>query len=150
MSKKDDLEGELSEKASLLASWKSLIASPAWKLYESAALTQRQTRLLMLADQVTTMGGIFAEQFIKGEASGLGLAAKFPQIQIDMLEMEVKRLRMAVDLEEAHEKQVAVRAECAGRVDNGSDWYGGSSGIGLALIGSSRDTNPGSGSGFDA
>lgn len=139
MKKLEQLEGELSQKASLKATWKSFLEHPGWALLEAGLKEQRAGRLLVLAEPCTTFGSVLPQEFMKGEGSGLGLAMNFPRLQIELLESEVKRLETTIELEEANESAEKASVLSRGRVES-SDWHGGS-----GLESSPSGDTPGSG-----
>jgi hypothetical protein len=126
MSKKiDELEGKLSQHASILSTWKSLVNHAGWKMYEAILKDQRDTRLLVLGEPTPNFGAVLPQEFMKGEGSGLGLALTLPRLQIEILESDTKRLETEVQLEKHNESAKEKAVLAGGRVDS-VDWHGGS------------------------
>lgn len=127
MNKRDELEARLSQQASLLATWKSLLEHPGWPMLEEILEEQRMARLFILQEPLESFAQASKQEFMKGEAAGIGLSSKIPQTQIELLELETKRLRTAVELEESDESaKVEADVSRRSRVDNERDWHGGS------------------------
>jgi hypothetical protein len=122
MSKKLALEAEFSRRASELSLWKGLVEHPGWKLYEKTLKEQQDGRLLVLAEPCSGLGGMLAQEFMKGEAAGFRTARGFPEMQIEILQVDLRSLEVAVQLEEENELERKTRAADAGRVDNEWDW----------------------------
>lgn len=136
MKKSEELEGRLSQRAGVLSTWQSLLEHPGWKLFEKAMAEQRNARLLVLSEPCSGFSALLPQEFMKGESAGLGLAANWAQLQVEMLKSEVNRLEMQVQLEEHNEAQA--RSDVPrGRVDSG-DWFGGNEHAGSDA---STDTN---------
>lgn len=127
MSKKEDLENKLSEMASDLSVWQSLMNHPGWKMYEEEMKFQREARLQVLGEPLKGFGQVFDQEFLKGEGSGIGLAMKYPELRVEILKSDVKRLETTIQLEETNASQVATDVS-RGRVDNERDWHGGDDG----------------------
>ena len=95
----ESLEGSLSEAASEVHLWKSFMEHPAWPRFTQMLEQQRKSRLLVLEAPLGSMSKIMEQEFMKGEGSGLGLASVLPQAQLEMAELEHKRLVAQLELE---------------------------------------------------
>lgn len=120
--KLDALEAGLSENGSELAVWRSLMEHPGWALMEKRLDTERKMRALAVSAQsVRSVGEVFAQEYMKGEASGLGLALSMPQTEVEQLELEARKLEVLIEGERNALKAEA-RADERSRVpsDDGS------------------------------
>ena len=114
----DQLEAELSKRASMLATWRGLTENSAFQEYQKFMVQQMQTRLLVLAEPSSGFGSILQSEFMKGEASGLRLAAGFLATEIESLQFDVKRLETAIELEKDRESEQTTANVSRGRVDD--------------------------------
>jgi len=113
-----ELDGAYSDAASLVATWRSLLDHPGWKMYEKFLLEQRQNRIATVAlIPLESSAKIFAQEFMKGEAAGLGLAQITPYAQLEQAEADVKVLSVKLDREKEHVEEDA-KARGASRVDD--------------------------------
>ena len=116
----EELEGQLSEAASLATTWKNFMEHPGWKLYEKyltelASLRQTTVCLTPVNSEYTP----YTQEFYKGEASGIIKALDVPQTQFE--EADMKRKSLSKQLEVLDETQAAV--DVPSRV--GGDPFGG-------------------------
>lgn len=125
MSRIEQLEGELRAKQEELSILHSFTEHAGAKLLEAYAKEQRNARLLLLAEPSNGFGSILQTEFMKGEASGIGLVMKFAEIRVEILRSEVKILETGVQLEKEHEIATATSVGRRSRVDNDDDWRGG-------------------------
>ena len=96
--KLDALEAGLSENGSDVATWRSLMEHPGWALMEKRLDHDRRMRALAItANSVRSVGEVFAQEFLKGEASGLGHALSMPQTELEQLELEAKKLAVLIE-----------------------------------------------------
>lgn len=119
----EKLEGEISSGASDLHMWKSLVEHPGWKMFAEMLKEQKQVREgEVLLKPLTSSAGIYGQEFMKGEVSGLALALISPYAQIEVLEGQLKLAREKLEVERVQE---AVRAErgSGSRVDD-ERWHG--------------------------
>ena len=132
--KLENLQAEVSKKASELATWKTFMEHPGWVLFRRWLEEQKTARHAVLLEPSTSMGNILQTEFMKGEAAGLAKAMFLPDAQLEMLQVEVKRLNTYLEMEEANvSEQERSTDESSGRVDNERDWFGSGDAIGFAF-----------------
>lgn len=94
----DALEAGLSENGGDIATWRSFMEHPGWALMEKRLDHDRKMRALAItANSVRSVGEVFAQEFLKGEASGLGHALSMPQTELEQLELEAKKLAVLIE-----------------------------------------------------
>lgn len=102
---KEDLEARRSAAASEAAQLRSLIEHPGWKWAEAQALEQaRYRQATVCLSPLKSYDEGPAQEFMKGEAAGLGLFPAIVRARLEQLELEVKRLNDLIELEEANER----------------------------------------------
>lgn len=112
--KEEALERGISEAASELSIWRSLQEHPGWVLLEKYMTSEKTLRAFaVLNNPIHQAGQVYAQEFMKGEASGLGLIQNFPATQVEVLKIEISKLEVMVERE--HD---ATKAETS--VDDGS------------------------------
>ena len=117
MSKRDEISGRLSETASDVASWRGLLDHPGWKRYKD--IIEQQVRLrhaTICLTPLESFGKSLEQEFMKGEAAGLGLALALPETQHEMARLDLERLTVALEKETDNEK--ARKSDGGSRVDN--------------------------------
>jgi len=100
MSKRDEISGRLSEAASTVATWRGLMDTPAWKNYR--AIIEEQVRLrhaTICLTPLSSFGKSLEQEFMKGEAAGLGLALALPETQYEMASLDLERLTVELEKE---------------------------------------------------
>jgi hypothetical protein len=125
MSRRDELEGKLSQAASKLSAYRSLMEHVGWKMLVKDLEMQRTGRLLILAEPCSGMGVILQQEFMKGEAAGIYLALNFPETQMEVLKLEMASLETAAELEAESERQRNEVAPGSGSRVDSSNWWGG-------------------------
>lgn len=120
---KEQLEEQLSVLASRLDTWKKLVEHPGWKMLKELAEHERNIRQQAVClTPINEMSQAFAQEFYKGEFSGIALVLTKPEAQIELLTVE--RASLMVQLENEDEMEAAISAAGRSRVDQ-RDWYGG-------------------------
>ena len=117
MSKIENISGKLSASANEVAVWRGLIESPAWKTYKD--VIEQQVRLrhaTICLTPLESFGKSLEQEFMKGEAAGLGLALALPETQYEMAKLDVAKL--TVELEKENDSEKARNADGGSRVDN--------------------------------
>ena len=120
----DGLEGGLSDAASELSMWRSLKEHPGWqKLVKDMKVEESMRALVVTRKPIGHVGEAFRQEYMKGEANGLGLALAHPDTEIEALSIEIRKLEVEI----RNEKELVGRiardeADAGGRVpsDDGS------------------------------
>jgi len=115
------LEEGISEAASELHIWRSLMEHPGWVLMEKELKVEETMRALVVTrKRLGSIGEVFSQEYMKGEANGLGFALSFPSAKLEELQSEVKKLNFM--LERAKDVQKTAAPDESGRVpsDDGS------------------------------
>lgn len=85
-----EIERELSEKASELSSWRSLIEFSSWKrFYEEIYQLAVQETILLGRTPLSSMDKMALQEFAKGEAAGKLATIDYPTLRINVLEAEI-------------------------------------------------------------
>ena len=114
-----ELKAALSMKGSELASWKSLVESPAWAWFKKTMEQQRNARLFLVGETpLKAFGEALGQEFMKGEGAGIGLSLMFPYTQIELLTLDINRLSTEIELESIYVQQTTDSAEPGSRVDD--------------------------------
>ena len=112
----------LSDKASQVRSLKDLLDHPAWRVYRAALMEQEVGRRgTILLQPLKALDEALAQEFMKGEVSGLNIALITPGVIIEQLEADIRVLN--IQLEQKNEDDVveAVQQPAGGsrsRVDD--------------------------------
>lgn len=123
MSKRDDIQARISSVGSQKSVWTSLLEHPGWKLFIKTVLEQKQSRQgEVFLRPLKDMDEVPAQEFMKGEISGLALVEVLAQTQIEMLNLELKTLNLQLETEDVREK-AASKPDAGSRVDS-DDWHG--------------------------
>jgi hypothetical protein len=118
--KSQELKNELSRKGSELASWRNLVESAGWKQFKATMEQQRMGRLFAVGEtRLESFGATLGQEFMKGEAAGIGLALMFPLAKVEELQRDVTILLTSIELE-ADNVQETPPAGSGSRVDNSS------------------------------
>lgn len=124
MSDRDDrdaLEMQLSEAASRMSLWRSLMESPAWKEFVRLQTEQMRIRqAVVLTTPLNPDSNIYAQEFLKGEFSGVQSALEFPQNQFEAAKRDVSMLNVQL---ENYDDAEAAREPPKSRVDT-DDHFG--------------------------
>ena len=113
MDKKDELAGQLSQKASILSVLKELVDHPGWKVHNEILNSQMDLRKgEILLKPLQSTEAVYAQEFSKGEISGLALAQISVHAQIETLRYEIQAA--TIHLENYNEME-ARKADDAGR-----------------------------------
>lgn len=122
---RDAIAGKLSQTASVLAVWRGFLEHPGWALYSKMLQEQADGRKgEILLKPLKNAEALYAQEFSKGEISGLMLATVSPFAVLEGLKSEVEALEK---LEEKQNELEKVRTDAASgsRVDD-ERFYGGS------------------------
>lgn len=88
-----DLEAEIAERSGDVSQWRALLDMPVWKKYITALDEQvRERQLTITHTPLASFGQVLPQEFMKGEASGLGLAKNLPQLMFEAAQAEISRL----------------------------------------------------------
>ena len=120
MKTEQQLQAELSQKGSELATWKSLIEHPGWAWYKKVMEQQRLSRLFLVSETpLKTFGEALGQEFMKGEGAGIGLSLTLPYTQVELLQLDVNRLSTSIELEKSNVPETTDTASVGGsRVDD--------------------------------
>lgn len=117
----DELEAKLSEAASEEAIWKSFMDHPGWEKYQAFLQEQMISRQTVVClTPINTEYSAFAQEFFKGEFSGIRTALSTPVTQREYFRQQVTILQK--DLEK-YETETNVDTAFASRLDG--DPFGG-------------------------
>lgn len=120
----DELAGQLGEKSSTLSILKSFVEHPGWELHAKMLEEQQNSRKgEVLFKPLAGDNSVYAQEFMKGEISGLALAQVAPHTQIEVLKLEIKTLQAQLEREDEIEKRTADVSR-RDRVDD-PEWTGG-------------------------
>lgn len=117
----------LQDEASL---WRALTDSQGWRQLKEVMEAQRNTRIGMVGGQpIRSMADVFPQEFMKGEAAGIGLVLQLPYVQMEVLADQIKVLEFQLTQEKQDEAQNAKANASESRVelsgDNASSgWHG--------------------------
>lgn len=105
---RDSLENQLSQAASEMDLWRSLQKHPGWELFKGRLLQHMQIRsTVVMTTPLNVDSNVYAQEFLKGEFSGLQTAIDFPQSQFDERKREATLLR--AQLENYDDAEIAAR-----------------------------------------
>lgn len=114
-----EIQANISQKGSELASWRALIESPGWLQYKKFMELQRTTRLFVVAETpLNNFGETLKQEFMKGEGAGIGLSLMFPYTQVELLALDVERLSTQLELEKDNVQKSGEIANAGSRVDS--------------------------------
>lgn len=122
MSEKSDaiqsLEGKISDKRSQLVLWRGLVEHPGWNLFGKLLASQVDMRKgEILLRPLKNLDEVCAQEFMKGEVSGLSLSQVTAYSVIETLQAEIRTLEF--NLENENAKADAYPSDAGGsRVDN--------------------------------
>lgn len=123
--KSDKLAGEISQKGSLLAVLRGLTEHPGWELYMQVLISQQDARKgEILLKPLGSTEAVYAQEFMKGEISGLVLAQVSIFAQIEGLRADLQVTETKLEIENELEKARTDGGEQS-RVDD-PNWHGGS------------------------
>jgi hypothetical protein len=95
-----ELEERLSEAASDLSVWASLCEHPGWQRLVAVAEGQVNERAKrILHSPLKNQDGIFEQEFTKGEASGIELFRRIPDVQREQAQELVQQLQKEIENE---------------------------------------------------
>ena len=119
----DKLAGDISGKASQLATLRGLTEHPGWLIFENIVESQKNLRKgEILLKPLASTEAVYAQEFMKGEIQGLTLAQVSVFVQIEALQAEVQVA--SANLERENESEKAIHANATSgvgnRVDGGS------------------------------
>ena len=104
--KLDSLEGERSQKASLLSELSSLVEHSGWKVFAQTLESQKTGRIgEILLRPLKSADEIYAQEFVKGEVSGLTLAQVSVFSMIESLKAEIRVLDQKVEVESEYSSE---------------------------------------------
>jgi len=105
MKKKDEIEAEISSNVEEHALWRSLLEHPSWKKFEEIVMEQvRLRQATVCLTPLPTFGKSLEQEFMKGEAAGLGLALALVHTQYEITKLEKEKLAVELDKEMEYEK----------------------------------------------
>ena len=114
------LAEEISDKASYLAVWRSFVDHPGWKLFHDLLEEQKNSRKgEILFKPLKDSEALYAQEFMKGEISGLTLAQVGPFALIEGLKADVQVSEAKLEQENERESQ-STDGRNASRVDGPS------------------------------
>lgn len=120
----DELEGRISGEASQLATLRSFVEHPGWKVQERMLEDQKNARLgECVLRPLATMDAVLGQEFMKGEISGLSLAQVAIFTTIEVLRANVEATRKLLERQNELEKEAIAGGSGSSRVDG--DTYGG-------------------------
>jgi hypothetical protein len=112
-------EDKYAEMSSELALWKSLLAHPAWKTLDKIAEGQINERArTLLHSPLQKMDDALAQEFTKGEASGIELFKSIPQVEYERIESDLQ------NLEKEQEDETRSGSTSSGSPDSNGDELG--------------------------
>lgn len=122
--KLDALEGQLSSLSEQIHTLEKLMEQPGWNVFLNTLAAQSKEREgAVLLKPLNDTGAVYAQEFMKGEVSGLLLA----QVLVPTMVEDLRRQRSTteVQLENQHESEkVGTDAGSGSRVDD-EQWHGG-------------------------
>jgi len=108
--KREELEGQLSEMASLATTWKSFMEHPGWELYNRILREQMNLRQQTVClTPISSENTVYAQEYYKGEFSGIGMALAIPQSQYELVDLRRKTLVKELEIEDDVESEMAAR-----------------------------------------
>lgn len=123
--KTDKMAGEISNKGSLLAVLRGLTEHPGWAIYSGMLQDQQDIRKgEVLLKPLPSTEAVYAQEFMKGEISGLSLAQISLFAHIEQLRSDVQVSEAKLERENELEKERTTRGS-ESRVDG--DAFGGGS-----------------------
>lgn len=118
------LEQEFVSKSSDLAMWRGLVMSDGFKIMKKDMELQRNYRLLTVGGSpLASFSGVLPQEFMKGEANGIGLALTYPLLQVENLQMDVERLTVAIETEKENVQTSGTTVGRDSRVTS-EQWHG--------------------------
>ena len=94
------LESRRVELGEALHLWKALSEHRGWQMLYKLAEEQRAMRQnTVCLTPVSSFGEVLAQEFAKGEVSGLALLITLPEVQMDIVEAEIKSLDTIEEME---------------------------------------------------
>ena len=114
------LEDELGQAAEVLSHWESLLEHPGWHRLATLVESNIGFRMPEIMRPLGTFGETLAQEFAKGEISGMKMILILPQAQIEMLRADHKRVN--VQLEQEMEHEITEKARSGSRVDDDNFW----------------------------
>lgn len=113
--RKAELEEELSQLSSEAAMWKALLDHPAWEHYFNFIEKQMNMRQVTVClTPINTEYSAFAQEFFKGEFSGMRKALTLPATEMEQANQRQVIIRKEL---ENYESETAVDSEFASRID---------------------------------
>lgn len=104
--KLEALEADFHGAASDVATWRSFLEHPGWVLYSKILDEQMKLRQGTINfAPLESFGKIFAQEFMKGEASFAALALALPHTQLEQAQLTAKNLETAIELEKTNETE---------------------------------------------
>lgn len=114
--KSDELAGQQSQTASLLAVWRSFTEHPGWELYRKLLQEQADSRRGdVLLRPLAKMDDALGQEYMKGEISGLLLAQVSPYSVLETLKAQLKTIEVKLEREDEIAEK---RADARSRVDD--------------------------------
>lgn len=123
--KSDTLEVQVSEVSGRIALWRSLMDHPAWPEFKRMLEELSYTRqVVVCTTPLSNEMNIYAQEFLKGEFSGIDTALKLPQTQLDEANREIALLNKELENEleaEARERPYESRVDTREHFGGGSE-----------------------------
>lgn len=122
--KADVLESQLSEESARMTLWRSFMEHPGWPEFARLLNEQMNTRQQVIClTPINSEFSAFAQEYFKGEFSGIKTALDLPQAQLDEAKREVTIANQL--LENENETEARISAASASRVDDVREPFGG-------------------------
>ena len=110
----DAMAGEISQSASLLSTLHSFTEHAGWKVFNEMLDEQKNSRLGQFAFKpLNSMDEVLAQEFMKGEMSGLSLAQVALFAYMETLKSSIELANAKLEKENEQER---IRTDDAGRV----------------------------------
>ena len=114
----DKLAGDISQKASKLATLRGLVQHSGWLVFEEIIEAQKNLRKgEILLKPLHSTEAVYAQEFMKGEIQGLTLAQVSIFAQIEVLQSEVQVASAQLENENESEKNTDADDAIRSRVD---------------------------------
>lgn len=120
---------ELRNKQEEAALWRALTDSQGWRQLQQVMEAQRSSRIAMVGEApLTSFAGALPQEFMKGEAAGIGLVLKLPYVQMEVLAADIQVLTYKLEQEKENVAQETADADGRSRsrveLRVGEQWAG--------------------------
>lgn len=115
-----ELEEMLSEEADAVSYWRSLLDSAGWrKLLREMRTASDIRKEVVCTTPIHHENGVMAQEFFKGEFSGIEQVLKYPEQQLESAKTRVAILQSQLE----NEREIEARASAVeSRVDTGDNF----------------------------